>query len=331
MAFTSGTATDHEDYFGELITFLTTDSGLISDNAEWEEVWTHGDGQASGIVLRGQGASGTDNIYVGLRLVTGATSDSNYIALFGMTGLSQDALTIEQHFGVSPEARVWLDSGSMKYWFTANARRFAFVANMSTVYEAGYAGFFLPYAAPQNYPYPMFIGGSSSAAPNVTDWRSTDASHAHFPYAGWLSTGGLPEGQRSAAFMLDPLGVWRVCSATALGSVTLAPKSYYAADSDGVTRWGLSTSANNTDQRLGSEAIRARVVENLGGGYTLDPVSILQHTLSTQNFGILDGVHVCPGQGNSAENVIQIGGTDHLVLQNVWRTAAGDYWTLALE
>lgn len=332
MAFETGTASGHIDLWDSLLAFLTTDATLIIEDAEWEVVWTHPSGDQSGVVLKGKGSSGSESILVGLSLTTGLGSDNHHIEICGMTGFDPDALSLSEHINISPATRVWLDSGSMKYWFVANARRFVIVANMSTVYEAGYAGFLLPYASPLAYPYPMFIGGSSNqygGTGTVTDWRSTSDHHQHFLFSNNFAA--APAMLKTNAWLLDPLGAWRACSTTVSSAIALAPRAYRAADPDSVERWGLSLLSNNTPNRFGSETIRGRLIENFGGGMTMDPVSLVQETPSTQNFGILDGVFLCPGRDNAAENLIQIGAVDHLVIQNVWRTAAEEYWALRLE
>lgn len=333
MAFESGVAAGHIDYWNKLIAFLTTDPDLIAADAEWSIVWTHPSGTQSGIVLRGKGSSGSENIYIGLSLTTGVNPDDHRINIFGMSGVLAFATSMGQHINVSPEMRVWLDAFGMKYWFVANARRFAFVANMSTVYQVGYAGYILPFATPLNYPYPVFVGGTSNAfasSGTVTNWRSLSDYHAHFLFSPYVSSAGASELIRTNAYLLDPFAQWRACSITNSSGITLGPRMYRNDDADGSSRWGLSSSGS-AGFRFGSEPIRVREVENYGGGMSLSPVSLFQEVPSNQNFGVLDGVYLCPGQSNAAENLIQIDSVDHLVIQNVWRTDVAEYWALALE
>lgn len=329
MAFESGVATGHIDYWNKLIAFLTTDMALVADDADWPIVWTHPSGAQSGVVLRGKGSSGGENIYVGLSLTIGTSTDDHRINLYAMGGVIASAVNMSEHINVSPEMRVWLDSASMKYWFVANARRFVILANMSTVYQAGYAGYILPYATPVNYPYPVFVGGTSNAQTAVTNWRSLNLFHAHFMFSEWNGGGG-GDLLRSNAYLLDPLGAWRDCAMSLSADIAIGPRIYNVLDSDSVYRWGLSRTSV-VSSRIGSENIRTRQVENYGGGMTIEPICLFQEVGSNQNFGILDGISLCPGQGNAAENVIQIGGVDHLVVQNVWRTDVAEYWALALE
>lgn len=329
MAFESGTATSHIDYWNKLIAFLTTDAELLADDADWPIVWTHPDGAQRGVVLRGKGSTGSENIYVGLSLTLGISTDDHRINIYAMGGIIASAVSMSEHINVSPEMRVWLDSAAMKYWFVANARRFVLIANMSTVYQAGYAGYILPFATPLNYPYPVYVGGSANAQTAVTNWRSLSAHHAHFLFSDWNSSGGS-DLLRANGYLLDPAAGWRACAANSSAGIQIGPRMYQQTDADGTSRWGISRNPT-TANRFGSEAIRTREIDNYGGGMTLTPVCLFQEVTSNQNFGVLDGVYLCPGQGNAAENIIQVGGIDHLVLQNVWRTDVAEYWALALE
>lgn len=336
MAFEIGTASGSIDLWDKLISFLTTDADLVLANAEWTVVWTAPAGQAAGIVLRGKGSSGSDSIYVGLARIDSVDTDANCIRIFGMTGVLSDAPSIEQHIGVSPEVRIWLDAGVMKYWFVANARRIAVVANMSTVYQAAYAGLFLPYASPLAYPYPMYVGGTSTAWTGtnaVTSWRSQSPLHAHFCLSPRNNTSGsVTEPYRSTGNMLDPQGAWRPIGVEGNGfQVTMAPVYFERFDADGINRWDSYNFAENSPNRYGSKSVWERITQYYGGGLSLDRFSLIQNAPSVQTYGVLDGVFYSPGVGNSAENTVNVGGVDHLIVQNVWRTGTGDYWALALE
>ena len=59
------------------------------------------------------------------------------------------------------------------------------------------------------------------------------------------------------------------------------------------------------------------------GSYPLLPLVLA-------GLGEMDGCHAVPGFGNAAENLVRVGGIDHLVVQDVFRTGYGDYWALRL-
>ena len=48
-------------------------------------------------------------------------------------------------------------------------------------------------------------------------------------------------------------------------------------------------------------------------------------------FGDFEGVFYVSGQGNASENIVQIDGIDHLVVQSAFRSDVGNYAAFALE
>ena len=63
----------------------------------------------------------------------------------------------------------------------ANGRRFAVAAKVSTVYEALHAGLLLPYATPQQFPYPLMIG-ATLASDSGTRWSDASGGHSAYTY-----------------------------------------------------------------------------------------------------------------------------------------------------
>lgn len=330
MAYETGTASDHTDFFGKLKAFL---QGASMGAEAWATAWTAPGGASNptDVVLRGPGLSGQDRVFVGLRLVADPTgADAYWIELRGMTGVLAAATKLEEHVGVQPNGvRILLDDGPMTYWFLGSGRRFIATAKISTIFESCYAGLFLPYGDPTTYPYPLFVGGSageydpatSSASP-ITGWRSTAAGHRHFvtPY---YSSPGFNGGMTPGAWMLSPGGDWFGVSSAATGMATtvgLHPEG------PGSTVWPGSYNGV-----LGAMDFVSAAGPAFDGELPLFPITLLQLSPVEQTFGILDGAYRTAGFNNAAENIITAGGVDHLVIQNVFRTGVGDYWAMALE
>ena len=70
--------------------------------------------------------------------------------------------------------------------------------------------------------------------------------------------------------------------------------------------------------------------EVLGGGYITQPLILLQRLPTLAVWGELEGVFAISGFSNSSENTTTVGGTNHIVFQNVARTEVQEYWALAL-
>lgn len=323
-AYATGTATDHNDLFAKLKTFLTTNAALVSAGEQWATAWT--DTDSNDVVLKGPGTSGTENIYVGLRLTADATAGSYVLWLNGMTGILSSATQITEHLNTSPLVAMYLDNQPMTYWFVASGRRFVVVVKISTVFESCYAGFFLPYAPPTTYAYPMFIGGSrGNVQTDTQSWRSTSDGHTHFvsPYTSFY---GYTVNNESPAWMLDPTGQWIRCWNN--GSDPGNPKVYLGPEQFGD---GLGVSRLTDNNAVwGYDSIRKRIGPSFDGSFALAPITLTQQNPADQTYGVLDGVYRVAGNGNSSENIITAGSVNHLVVQNVFRTDVGSYWALGL-
>lgn len=316
MATSTGTATSHTDLWSKLDTFLT--SGLGSQN--WTKVWT----ATNQAVFRGPGLAGGDQVFVGMRLVSRPTPDEYEIELVGMSGIIASATSITDHVNVSPHVvRLFLDSGPMTYWLVGNGRRFIVVVKISTIFQAAYGGFILPYATPDQYSYPLFIGGSAgeSSDTDLTSWRSTHSGHRHFVHSYYGS--GTPT-DHGSAWLLDPAGNWLRCGGGTGqdGNVGIGPREFFS---------GLGTAETVSSFNFGYGEIRNRLRAGFAGEFLLTPHTLVQMTPSDQTYGVLDGTYHVTGFGNSSENTISANGVTHLTVQDVFRTGVGDYWALALE
>jgi hypothetical protein len=328
MAYETGTATSHQDLYDKLIAFLTTNTDLVAEGQNWTQVWTApvGAENETDTVLMGPGLSGTDAIYVALRLDSDVGADAYWIETRGATGFLANAEEYDGHVNPMPKAvRTFLDSGTMTYWFTASGRRFIVVVKISTTFEALYAGWFLPYATPLEYPYPMFIGGS--AGPVDTDgpvnWRTINSNHTQFIDPYYNSGADYIE---PSAWMMDPAGTWlRVGGST--GSETqvgiLPPRSggdyFFGSDS------------NDASYSLHPDFVLERMMSAYGGSRALIPCTLVEYLHTSQTYGILDGAYRCQGYSNAAENQILIDTHNYLVVPNVYRSNFGDYWAAFLE
>lgn len=324
MAYETGSATDHQDLFTKLKTFLTTHADLVAASEEWAVAWeaAAGDPNPTAIVLQGPGLGGTDEVLVGLRLVEDDVNARYGIEMTGMTGLIPSATILEEHINVTPTPVVmFADSNPMTYWFVANGRRFIAVVKISTVFESMYGGLFLPYAPPTAYSYPMFIGGSCGVggAGNALDWRSVDISHSHFPYASRYTNNPV---RNTGAWMITPQGDWLQTGVNGELEAAIGPMNMFSG------MWAQSFSNGNA---YGYRDLTTRMRAAFDDTFPLTKLTLVQADPADATFGVLDGAYHTPGDGNSSENIITIGSVDHLVVQNAFRTGPGDYWALKLE
>lgn len=327
MAFEIGVAANHVDLWDKLLAFLTTNPDLVATGQNWSIGWQApvGAPNETDCVVVGPGTGGTDQIYVGLRRVDNPATDHYTLWMNGMTGLLTGATQITEHVNVSGRVAVYLDSAPMNYWFVANGRRFMAVIKIATIYEALYGGLFLPYADPLQYSYPLFIGGSvkrTRGDDRNFNWGDTDGSHRNYT----LSTGdpqhSLAYNRPATAYMLSPGAEWKHVSYSAgAGSAFLRP--FHPAG-------GLGTHTSASDG-TGLSSMLSKTRECLGGGFSLEPATLVSDNPVVQTYGTLDGVYHTPSETNYSENLITVGGVDHLVFQNIWRTDNRHLAAMALE
>lgn len=307
MAYETGTATNFADLYNKLRDFLTTNTDLVTAGQEWLQiagsVGTLTD--ADEIVLQGPGLSGTDEILVGLKPFTSVASDYYNFAMYGLTSFNEDLGGITSQIGVTRPGVVHCWDDPMDYWFIANGRRFIVVARVASVYQSGYAGFILPYTLPTLWPYPHFIGGVSQLT--TSRYSSTGERFRAFFHPGEYTA-------RLCFPDLRWLEVWN---------------SY-----DNNTSIGDGSGNNFGDYARTVRPFRddyTPIRDNLDGSYSLSPAVIVCDEPYEAQLGHLEGVYRVSGFSNSAENIVEIGGVDHLVVPNVYRSDWSNFAAIALE
>lgn len=346
MAYITGTAANHTALWTTLLDFLQNNTALVAAGQNWTIAW-----QLSGqpeLVLKGPGLAGADQVYVGLKRTDNTlTAGESLIWLTGATGIVSTATSFTGHVNsLTRTPAIFLDQNPMQYWMVANGRRFVVVVKVSTVYQAMYGGLFLPYSNPAAYPYPLFVGGTRgfsgySSTYITSSWRQTEVDwYRHFTYA--RSNNGSTNWYDSPASMLTPDAQWAQGTIDALIAVYNNPRfimgprgfpDYLSARNLTETQNG-NYQSSGTQIHYGYNVVRSKLMAGLNGEFPLTPVTLMAATNGPMpnpvTYGILDGVYSVPGIGNVAENLVTIGGVNHLVVPNVQRTTVDEYWALAL-
>ena len=131
------------------------------------------------LILQGVGLSGTEQIFIGFRAYQSVSADYYNLSCAAFTGYAAGNTFITQPGYV--ESGVPAHNNRIDYWLVVNAQRIAFGLKVGTpAYEHGYAGKFLPYATPGQYPYPLAVGGMLNGVPAT---RFSDTAHS-MPYKG---------------------------------------------------------------------------------------------------------------------------------------------------
>jgi len=298
MAFATGTASNYTDLLARLITFLTTNANLVSAGQNWTVLNTQALGNAgeNSHLLRGPGLAGEDEVYVRIMANSVAASDIWGWSFWGF-GSYNAGLPHDSQPNTSGSCGMALWNGSIPYWFIANGRRFIVVAKISTVYSSMYAGLYLPYAAPTEFPYPIVVMGSHE-----------DATTARWSQANF-TVGGFFEPSDGNAYLRHIDGTW------------IAVANYTEANG----RSHMDTTC------VWPYDMDLYYRENADGSYSIVSTIIHSNTSGGNVYGELEGVFFTSGYGLASEDVITISSVNYLVVQSVYRTTRLSYAAIRLE
>jgi hypothetical protein len=128
------------------------------------------------LILKGVGYSGTEEIYIGFRTFHSVASDYYNMDVATFTGYVSSNAFVNQP-GATING-VCAHNLTIQYWILCSPQRVALGLKVGTpVYEFAYAGKFLPYATPSQYPYPVANIGMLDGAFKAL--RYSDQSEDH--------------------------------------------------------------------------------------------------------------------------------------------------------
>ncbi len=280
--------------------------GVLSADADqwvidrWDPFADHKSGGDTTNYLHWHGeGDGTEAIYCGIRL---EEDGPNVIWNFGMrcfTGYSASQ-DFENQPGTSPEYFTAFWNQDMPYWVMLNARRYIVEAQVSGSDHGLYQGFFLPYGSPQEYPYPICIHCEKD---DPEAWNSGAAGF-------------------SAPFVSDFNGATRTVGGVWMLTGTNVSDTI-------IQKWPRAT-FQAKPQDLWDNA------ENFANGdYTLFPIVFRRGTetdvRNPETLGEFDGARMVTGFNNSSGTVITVGGTEHVVFQDIAKSERSDFWALEMS
>lgn len=286
--------------------FISGDAFTVATTPPWTSLRRTA-GQE--MIWQAPGNGGLDQIIVGASAFTNIAADYYNWRLGGFTAFNS-AMPFNQQAGYlsnsqaasSPVLNLW--NNSTPYWFIANGRRVIVIAKVSTVYVAAYLGLINSYMSPGSYPLPLAVGGSMAwdSEPAFTSatwrWSYAGAEITNFP----IPITSISHDYDAQIRLRLPAGTWRGFDLGQTETVFGRVWPYLS----GFTSW----------------------TQNLDGSYALLPVILSDATPNV--YGELDGVAALTGFQNGAENTITIGGVQWLVVQNVSRAGANEFFAVRL-
>lgn len=232
-----------------------------------------------------------------------------------------DALQLQLNQpGSSPGAYVPLSNGAMTYWFYGNDRRVICVFKSGTNYSFLYLGLFLPFALPNEYRRPLYVGGVGDT---MRAWNESNTRNSFFADPG-------PAG----SFFMDRADNW--VNTVNRGSTTTADPNPVVNTVDSCI-WPKKAGFGSGSAQTGTAyawtyqgLIQMR--PNALGEVPLFPLCILSRPENSGNgalMGALDGCYDVPAFNKIAEQTLTYGGNTYRIFPNMFRTVASQF--LAIE
>ena len=321
------------------------------------------------LIMYGEGKVGVEGVYVGFRTIQDVGNDYYNLCVSTMQSYNpNNTFDTQSHFN---ESTMPLWNFDVQYWLRITARQICYVTQLEGYWDIGGGGQFLGYYDPGLYPYPVMVLGSlmgysttrysdtvrefpvarrlTTAGPKIlwldgsykfpltwpydrntatpgTQWAGTAADVAELSYAG-VGDGRMRYYRR--ILKGAPVEVW----------------TFTAISATEFTVSGAVTGGkpNATVDVAYSDIIEFTIVDgavpfeigdqftlSFSKSFSLQPIVFYDST--TGNIvGELEAIRYVTGSGNAAGNIIDAGGSDHIVCRNIQRTGFNDYCTLELD
>lgn len=304
MAFTTGTATDYHALLLALKTYLLAQGWTIN---AWSPGATITDPSQLDVTAPGNVGGQQPKISIRTDCDTVANAYAWQIDAYPQYNAAH---TFGLQDSSSPLVHFNLWQNSIDYWFYVNNTRVIVIAKIGVYYISMYAGFFLPYALPAEYPYPYFIGATY---PTLQPYNLNNAGMRSF----------CDPGQGAAYYMRRDALTWGQFN-----------NSYQEANSDdayagwngGPVIWPYRTPFGDGNESFPGDlgvGLFHQMRAPIGGKLPLIQCQIID-TLGACVAGCLDGVFATGGFNRVAEQTIVDGGTTYrLFIQQNRNTPKG--------
>lgn len=291
-----------------------------ADEVEFDEYFTQQD-----LMLKGIGAAGQDEIFVGIRTHGRAVSDVFQWSVEGFTGDPTTDPSIHWRNGpghvfllqgTNPPL-VPLDDDPMDYWLDVSGRRILISMKVTTVFEAAYLGFLEQTTFPSEYPYPLAIGGSLDPDVGFVNFSNLNGGgHRSFPDPGTSGNGTSTLDESQLMVLRPDTLTWGFFQ----NRVSFAGSRVTSSRRLAVWPW--------TDPDIDDQ------IDSQGGEYSIMPaVAFFSEDVEAFHaiYGTLEGVNWVSGFNNAAENTFVVDGDDYVVFQNTFRVDIEDFWAMRLD
>jgi hypothetical protein len=195
---------------------------------------------------------------------------------------------------------------SLGYWMYVNDRRIILSVKVSSVYASAFWGMFLPFATPDEYPYPYYIGSNFSA---LSDFTPAIGS-VYNPINVFIASPGV-----LSAYYYSRNESWKLVQNNSItdeetgriwphGNMGIRDTGLYSYDT-----WLANSRPNAANETL------------------VIPCHIVSHNEKTM-IGVLDGVHAIPGFGKGTEQQAVLGSRTFRIFQDMSKTLDSSYMAI---
>lgn len=263
------------------------------------------------LILKGEGLSGAEEIFVGVRTYENVSADYYNLAVAGFTGyVAANAWSAQPGFR---ESGVPAHNQAIDYWLAINEQRIAFCLKVGTpVYESAYVGKILPYATPSQFPYPLAVIGMLNGASAT---RYSDTAHS-MGFKGNRTNCALRwlDGSYKQPLMYPWMNNFVATTSTSGSNVM-----------------SLRDTGDNYPilPAVPCEAIPNVFGELDGIGYVSNFNNTVESIIQVGGTPVTDNPAWTASERALA--IIDAGGTPHICLQDVARTSFVDYFAMRLD
>lgn len=305
MPFTTGTATDYHDLLDKLRIYLVAQG--------WTQLaWTApGSLTAIGTLsVRGTGSGAGNEVFINIQSNNRPADNSYGWKVRGATGYAA-AVAWGAQANESPEVFYNLWPNTLDYWFYVNNRRFIVVAQIGVVYVSMYAGFFLPFALPAEYPFPLYIAGNMNA---LQEYNYGNAHSRFF----------VDPGINAAYYRRRLTGTW-----AALRNHSTSANLDDCFNENSVHMWPFRCGRADTDddQTRWEYTAFQNMKPNLNGELAMFTPHIIDSYTQIIS-GALDGAYVTGGFNRVPEQAVTFGARNFRLFPNIFRSRPKDFMAI---
>lgn len=199
----------------------------------------------------------------------------------------------------------------MTFWVYANTRRVIIVAKVNTSYVSMYAGMFLPFSTPEEYPFPLYIGGNYGLFAEYDRQNSGNRMIAS-------------PGNQSAFCRKRDNPNWKEVSNF---DYSVSEKNRIIDSSQCVSLWPGSTAEGWHGSNAWTGVNFLNFKPTLTGEFPAFPAHLFDRGTG-ELIGALDGVFNTPGFDRVSEQEVFFGNLRYRIFQDIFRTSANNYMAI---